>query len=256
MAWVRLDDGFFGHRKVLELTNSAKLLFVAALCHCNGQLTDGFVSTGAARALTGSLGMPAKVLAELVDRGFLHKREDGYEVHDYLRYQAPAEQIRREREAARERVRRRRSGDVRANIGRTSGDVQANGRPNTGRSSDEVRPPPTPTNYSLSVYSDSRPPGDPETEREPEGENPLVGRVLALLRSAGGKPDPGEVRALVGWALSHLDVRFVDEIVGGLALLGRPPQRVAYLATTIRQRAGQASPPIAMPPFDRQGASQ
>lgn len=109
MPWVRIDDDFFNHRKVLELSLPAKTVFIAGLCHCNSQLTDGFVSAGAARSIVGSLGAPQKVLKELVDAGMWHKRGDGFDVHDYLHYQPPAKQILEERAKAKERMRSVRS---------------------------------------------------------------------------------------------------------------------------------------------------
>lgn len=110
MAWVRIDDDFFNHRKVLDLSLAAKTVFIAALCHCNSQLTDGFISTGAARSIVGSLGAPQKTIKELVDVGMWHKRADGFDVHDYLHYQPPAQQILAERAKAKERMQRLRHG--------------------------------------------------------------------------------------------------------------------------------------------------
>jgi len=102
--WVQLDDRFFHHHKVMALNPHPKLLFIAGLTHCADQLTDGFISNGAAKAICGLIGVPAASIKPLVDAGLWHKRQDGYDVHDYLEYQMSAEQIRSNRAKNADRV--------------------------------------------------------------------------------------------------------------------------------------------------------
>lgn len=51
MTWVRLDDRFAQHRKVVAAGPLAMAMQVAALGYCNRELTDGFIPRGIARTL-------------------------------------------------------------------------------------------------------------------------------------------------------------------------------------------------------------
>ncbi len=237
MTWVRIDDQFFNHHKVMELTNQAKLLFVASLCHANAQLTDGFVSGGAARALAGSLGIPTKASKELVDAGFWHKQEAGYSIHDYLEYQLSAKQIRVERDKAKERMQRLRSG-------RGSGEQppeQSGGVPPTGS------PSPTPTPISTSSRSCLQVDVGHGSETENEKATDIAVRIDALLARSGKHPPPKRTAAIVKHASQHLDLATIDEAVGYLETLREPPRSQNYVVRVIADWAGQRG--ISFPPM-------
>lgn len=51
MAWVKLDDGFFRNPKVVSVGKDAKFLYVAALCYCGANITDGRIPAGALRLI-------------------------------------------------------------------------------------------------------------------------------------------------------------------------------------------------------------
>ena len=51
MTWVRLDDGFAQHPKLLSVGALGVAMQVAALCYCNRYLTDGFVPAAAVENL-------------------------------------------------------------------------------------------------------------------------------------------------------------------------------------------------------------
>lgn len=103
MPWVRLDDGFDDHPKILDLSDQAYRLHVGALCFCARTLTDGFVSEGALRRLVNG-----GHVSELVDAGLWEAGDGGWWIHDFLDYNQSAEQVLEEREKARERQRRAR----------------------------------------------------------------------------------------------------------------------------------------------------
>lgn len=103
MPWVRLDDGFDDHPKILDLSDQAYRLHVGALCFCARTLTDGFVSEGALRRLVNG-----GHVAELVDAGLWEIGDGGWWIHDFLDYNQSADQVLEEREKARERQRRAR----------------------------------------------------------------------------------------------------------------------------------------------------
>lgn len=116
MSWVKLDDQFFHHPKVIDLSKDAKLLHLAALTHCAGQLTDGLITAGALRsiaalvdvdcnAVTNMLqGVTCNAVTELLLAGLWQKEGSGYRIHNYLKYQPSAAQEKARRQAGSERV--------------------------------------------------------------------------------------------------------------------------------------------------------
>lgn len=140
MPWVRIDESFPEHPKVLAAGPPAAWLHVCALAYCNRHLTDGFVSKAVLARL--SDGKRTTALAgQLVAVGLWETVDGGWEIHDFLQYQPSKATVESERAKARERM---------ANARRSSTDV----RPNTGRSSPEVRltrpVPPVPSPPSVS----------------------------------------------------------------------------------------------------------
>jgi hypothetical protein len=51
MTWVKIDDGFADHPKVIEAGPMASWLFLCGLTYCSRQLTDGFIPAGQLRRL-------------------------------------------------------------------------------------------------------------------------------------------------------------------------------------------------------------
>jgi len=86
MAWVKFDDGFPEHPKIIGLSDAAFRLHVEAVSYCNRQLTDGLVLAVVLPRIT-SARHPVKVAAELVSAGVWEATEGGWWIHDYLDYQ-------------------------------------------------------------------------------------------------------------------------------------------------------------------------
>lgn len=108
-TWVRLDDDMPRKQRVIDLSDAAFRLYVASICHCGHETTDGLVSFAAARMLTPS--SSTRVANELVKAGLWECDPDGYRVARYLDYQESSGRALRARAAARERMRRLRSGE-------------------------------------------------------------------------------------------------------------------------------------------------
>lgn len=94
MPWVKLDDQFPDHPKVLAAGSAAAWLYVCGLCYCNHMLTDGFIPASKVPLLAVSGSRLAKrlVAAQLwteASRG----GERGYAVHDYHAYQPTKEEV-------------------------------------------------------------------------------------------------------------------------------------------------------------------
>lgn len=98
MAWVKLDDQFPDHPKVVSAGPLAAWLYVCGLTYANRHLTDGFIPAGVVGRLA-DLKSPNKLAATLVAVGLWEVAEGGYRIHDYLTYQPSADKVRRERDS-------------------------------------------------------------------------------------------------------------------------------------------------------------
>jgi len=99
MPWIRFEDNFPEHPKVLALSDGAFRLHVRAIGYAARLLTDGHVSSAALRSMTRRSALPA----ELVAAGIWETVKDGYVVHDYLDYQPSKAEIQQRHTADRER---------------------------------------------------------------------------------------------------------------------------------------------------------
>ena len=88
MAWVKIDDGWLNHHKVLTARANggwaALGVWAGALTWVNQQRTDGFLPASWV-ALNGA----SEEIAALVDAGLLVEdaSRDGWQFHDYADYQ-------------------------------------------------------------------------------------------------------------------------------------------------------------------------
>lgn len=114
MSWFKLDDRFFDNPKIAALSDPAQLAYIKGGTYCARELTDGFIPFRKAREFASP-----KVIKELVP-GLWEPRDDGFRVHDYLKYNPTKEQVLSEREAARRRMFALRSGEQPANNGGSS----------------------------------------------------------------------------------------------------------------------------------------
>lgn len=161
MSWVKLDDAFFDHPKIANLSDAAKVAYLEGICYCNRNLTDGFIPYKKAQDMAGK----SRVIAELVP-ALWELTERGFTVHDYLDYQPAREQVLAQREAARQRMFGKRAQDVRPNIARSS-------------------PAPTPTPVPNIPYPDPKP-------KDQQQQPPLIsvfehgfGRLLSPMEIEG-----------------------------------------------------------------------
>lgn len=117
MTWVRIEDGFPDHPKVVGLTDRAFRAHIVGLCYAGQHLTDGKIPEAVAR------GLGKRQVSELVAADLWEQNGVGYIIHGYLDYNPSREYVEDERRKARER---------RANAGRRggvrSGDVRTTSR--------------------------------------------------------------------------------------------------------------------------------
>lgn len=105
MTWVKIDDNFPDHPRVVGLSDSAFRTHIAGLCYSARYLTDGSIPSSALRSIG-----PRKAATELEKAGLWQRSDHGWLIRDYLDYNPSRESVEGKREAARERMAR-----VRAN---------------------------------------------------------------------------------------------------------------------------------------------
>lgn len=107
MTWVKLDDTFADHPKVVAAGDAAAWLYVCGLLYCSRHLTDGFIPHEALDRLNSQRGKP-KLAARLIEVVLWHEADGGWTVHDYLGRQSSKETVEKKRADTRERVRKHR----------------------------------------------------------------------------------------------------------------------------------------------------
>jgi len=190
MSWVKLDDKFFQHPKVIDLSKDAKLLQLAALAHCNAQLTDGYISVGALRAIAATVdvecnavtnmlhSVTCNAVTELLHVGLWQEQANGWSIHNYLKYQPSAAQEKERRQAGSARVARWRQG-------RRESNAESNAVTNSvGNAVSTLSPYPYP--YPSSPTSDSYIPYDADVPEQQADE------TLAAVASASSSKKPSD----------------------------------------------------------------
>lgn len=108
MGWVRIDDNFADHPKVIALSDTAFRLFITGLCYSNRQLTDGLIPYQIVNAWVGD--NPEKPSDELEDQNLWEREDKGFKIRSYEEYQPTKEKVTKKREEARERLKKYREG--------------------------------------------------------------------------------------------------------------------------------------------------
>lgn len=111
MSWLKIDDGFFEHAKIEELSHAAFRLHVGGLCFCARLLTDGRVTESNLRkiAAAGRISSVRKYVDELVDaRLWSEHPRGGWKIKDYLDYNPSSIQVKEQRRRNAERQARHR----------------------------------------------------------------------------------------------------------------------------------------------------
>lgn len=115
MAWFKVDDLFHGHPKQKAAGRAAIGLWTACGAYSSAYKLDGFVPdtevfSGPDRKLADKLvevGLWHKASEECVCR-ITQRRAGGWYFHDWSDFQPTADEVERDREAARERQRKSR----------------------------------------------------------------------------------------------------------------------------------------------------
>ena len=115
MTWVRIDENFAQHPKVVKAGPLGMAMQIAALCYCNRHLTDGFIPKQIASTLLDFDGLGMRmwggdmvgggqdaewklVVEDLVEAEVWEETEGGWFIHDYHDYQPTKQQVQQLRE--------------------------------------------------------------------------------------------------------------------------------------------------------------
>lgn len=195
MPWFKVDDGFHGHPKVVELSLEAVGAWTLAGSWCASYLTDGEIGLRSLQRLGGG----KEQAVELVEAGlWLEPAPGTYQFKDWEDYQPLKESVEAEREAARDRMQKVRA-KKKGTVPEGSEDVQANNTGTFGRSSEEVRVTPSHPipSQPIPLFGDSQQGDKPPSRRSPEKRIP-----------EGWKPNDGHKQKAEE---KHLDVNFLAE---------------------------------------------
>ena len=138
MGWVRLDDNFADHPKVIALGDTAFRLYIEGLCYSNRQLTDGFIPNAVYTKL--SKNDDAQFL---IEAGLWEDTEGGFLIRSYTEYQPTREKVEKKREEAKERLRRYRQ--------RNANETPPPTQPNPTQPNKDIK-----DNYSLEIIPEPR----------------------------------------------------------------------------------------------------
>jgi hypothetical protein len=87
VTWIKLDDAFDQHPKLVEVGPLAAWLYVRGLCYANRNLTDGRISRAVARELAGRGPKGQRLVVALLAARLWETTTEGYAIHDFLEYQ-------------------------------------------------------------------------------------------------------------------------------------------------------------------------
>jgi hypothetical protein len=99
MTWVRIDDGFPNHPKIIGLSDGAFRLYITALCYSNAYLTDGIVPQKTIKKLSNS-----RHISALIEANLWEKCGDDIIILGYEEYQFTKERVESERKKAADRM--------------------------------------------------------------------------------------------------------------------------------------------------------
>ncbi len=83
MAWLRIDDGFSQHPKVVKLSRADRWTWLEVLCYCARFRTDGKVPSVVGEVVRGA---SPSFLQRCSEFGLLDHSDGGYLVHDWTIY--------------------------------------------------------------------------------------------------------------------------------------------------------------------------
>lgn len=90
MSYAGIDCSFPWHPKIVGLTDNEYRMHTTAIIYANEHRTDGVVTRSAARSFPG---YKARTIRTLSDKGLWLPHDDGWILHNYLKWNRSAEEI-------------------------------------------------------------------------------------------------------------------------------------------------------------------
>jgi hypothetical protein len=203
MPWVRIDEEFAKHPKVVEAGPLGLAMQVAALCYCNQYLTDGFVPRSVVPSLLNLDGLGMRmwmgeiagggedanwklVVEDVIYAGLWTEEDSGYRIHDYDKYQPSKAEV--EAQRARNKVAGSKGGQARAerlakqSASHTPSDVASEPLADRlAKAQAKSKPVPVP------VTDTTTPPPPPEAEGDLDPWMPAARKLVAEKKANGEK---------------------------------------------------------------------
>ncbi len=154
--WIKLDDQFSDHPKIIEAGPLAAWLYVCGLTYAARYLTDGYIPAGQVRKLA-DVDNASELAAKLVEVGLWESIDGGYLIHDYLEYNPNREDVMATREARAEAGARggRRKAAASKTPSKSASKTPANCQANAiAKSKQKSTPSPSPSPSSAQFDSD------------------------------------------------------------------------------------------------------
>lgn len=232
MTWIKIDDNFPDHPKIIGLSDKAFRTHIEGLCYAGRYLTDGHIpqfvadKIGTKEAIEELLKVRLWIIP---DNGL-----DGYIIHDYLLHQTSKQQVEDKRANLRERQKRyreRHSGfdDEFDNALLTEPEYRIQNTENINTDINKLLPTPRVRSAKLAVENISNKLG----EARANGINAwnlskLVEDEWDLLHNAN---DIGGCIALTAWYVSELQSRSLTSAeIGRIGQMTKRFGRIALLA--------------------------
>lgn len=244
MTWVKLDDGFPEHPKVLAAGVEASWFYVCGLAYCKRQLTDGLIP-GAVLSRLSSCSRPVLLANKLVSVGLWEREGDNFRVHDYLQENDTAEQVKAKRAATKERVRRwREKRDAEAANG-NAGNAGGNGVTESFGNAGCNAPPIPDTDTDTEITRNTRAPARPVFDLDAvyRAHPSRKGKAKGLDRLAVLIKTEAQFDAVLAAAKAYADECRTN---------GTEERFIAHFSTWVNQRRWEDEPqlPITAPPAD------
>lgn len=112
MTWSKFDDQFYLNPKNAAIDRDEQDLNIAGIIYCNGQLTDGFIPSGALPMLCAwakidvGVADAIAIAKRLVEHSYWLIVDGGYKIHDFLDWNVSREEVEARRKERSESGRR------------------------------------------------------------------------------------------------------------------------------------------------------
>lgn len=218
MAWAKIDDQFFFNPKVVRAGRDARDLYLAGLTYAAGQLTDGFLPTGALALLAAMAGITGaeEAAGRLGAEGLWEPVDGGWQVHDWPDYNPRAKDVKAARVARAEAGKR--GAIAKQKSSKSSGKTEANGLAN-GKQNPAPSPSPSP-----SPIQQQQQPTREKRPAEPDGDE---ARLFTALTASGLAPSSLQAQMWLD-ALADLGWPLLGACITEAARQGTPPS-LAYV---------------------------